>query len=167
MPITSIQTDPAALTLTAIGDFPVPVERLWRAWTDPRQLERFWGPPQWPATFTRLELVPGGRAEYHMTGPNGEISSGFWEVLRVEPGRAFEVRDGFADADGRPNDALPGTVMTVTFEATATGSRFVIVSTFPTLEALEQLAAMGMVEGLTAALGQLDAVLADGPATAG
>lgn len=45
MPIQSIKTDESALTLTAIGSYPVPVERLWQAWSDPRQLERFWGPP--------------------------------------------------------------------------------------------------------------------------
>lgn len=161
MPITSISSDPAALTLTAIGDYPVPVERLWKAWADPRQLERFWGPPQWPATFTRHELTEGGRSEYHMTGPNGETSRGFWEVVEVEPNRRFEVVDGFADEQGRPNRELPGTRMVMTFEATPSGSRFVAVSTFPSLEAMEQLVAMGMVEGLRSALGQLDALLVD------
>jgi uncharacterized protein YndB with AHSA1/START domain len=161
MPITSITTDPATLTLTAIGEYPVPVERLWQAWADPRQLERFWGPPQWPATFTRHDLAPGGRSDYHMTGPNGEISHGYWEFVHVDPPRSFEVLDGFADSDGRPNLDLPGTRMRLDFQATATGSRFVALSTFSSLEALEQLVAMGAVEGLTAALGQLDALLAD------
>ena len=41
MPVTSVSSDPRTLTLTAVGDYPVPVDRLWAAWTDPRQLERF------------------------------------------------------------------------------------------------------------------------------
>lgn len=161
MPITSILSDPATLTLTATGEYPVPVERLWAAWADPRQLERFWGPPQWPATFTRHDMTEGGRAEYHMTGPNGETSRGYWRFVHVEAPRSFEVVDGFANPDGSPNRDFPETRMEFRFESTATGSRFVGVSTFASVEAMERLIAMGMKEGLAAALAQMDDVLAD------
>ncbi len=161
MPVTSIETDPESLTLTAIGDYPVPVERLWRAWTDPRQLERFWGPPEWPATFTRHEVREGGSSEYFMTGPNGETARGYWRFDVVEANRRFSVRDGFAKDDGTPNDELPVTRMNVVFEATDAGSRFVAVSTFASAAAMEQVVAMGMVEGLRSALHQLDDVVAD------
>jgi len=161
MPITSITSDATTLTLTVVGDFPVPVERLWEAWADPRQLERFWGPETWPATFLRHDMAPGGRSEYVMTGPDGGSARGWWRFVAVDPGRAFEVEDGFADDDGVPNDALPSTRMVVALEPTATGSRFTCTSTFASLEAMEQLVAMGMLEGLRSALGQLDAVLAD------
>lgn len=53
MPLTSVTKDAARLTLTVVGDYPVPQQRLWDAFADPRQLERFWGPPTAPATFTR------------------------------------------------------------------------------------------------------------------
>lgn len=161
MPVTAVTSDPATLTLTAIGEYPVPVERLWRAWADPRQLERFWGPPQWPATFTRHDMVTGGRSAYLMTGPNGETSRGWWRFVRVDAPRGFEVLDGFADADGEPVASMPETRMVLRFEPTADGSRFVAISTFASVEAMERLLAMGMVEGLSAALAQLDAVLAD------
>ena len=52
MPLTSVAKDVATLTLTVVGDYPVPQQRLWDAFADPRQLERFWGPPFAPATFT-------------------------------------------------------------------------------------------------------------------
>lgn len=161
MPVTSVTPDPERLTLTVVADYPVPVERLWAAWADPRQLERFWGPPEWPATFTRHDLFAGGRSEYEMTGPNGESSRGYWVFDEVEPPRRFVVRDGFALEDGSPNTAFPESRMEVEFLATAAGSRFVVVSTFASLESMEQLLAMGGVEGFTSALGQLDATLAD------
>lgn len=161
MPITSITPDPETLTLTVVADYVVPVERLWAAYADPRQLERFWGPPEWPATFTHHDLREGGGAAYHMTGPNGEKSRGWWVFDRVEWGRAFEARDGFANEDGTPNTSLPSMHMRFSFEPTAAGSRFVAVTTFPSLEAMEQLVAMGMIEGMKAAMGQIDAVLAD------
>ncbi|MCA9690162.1 MAG: SRPBCC domain-containing protein [Myxococcales bacterium] len=161
MPIISVQSDPENLTLTATGDYPVPVDRLWRAWADPRQLERFWGPPQWPATFTRHDMRAGGRSEYYMTGPEGQTSRGYWEFERVDVGRGFVVRDGFCD-DGSFNAEMPGPArMEVSFVATATGSRFVAVSTFESVASMEQLLAMGMLEGLQSALAQLDEVIAD------
>ncbi len=159
MPITSVSSDADTLTLTVVGEYPVPVERLWQAYADPRQLERFWGPETWPATFTRHDMTVGGRSEYFMTGPDGSTSRGWWRFVAVEEGRGFEVEDGFSHEDGRPNDAMPTMRMTFTFEPTATGSRFTGVTHFPSAEAMEQLVQMGMVEGMRSALGQLDGVL--------
>ena len=161
MPITSVSSDPTTLTLTLVGDYPVPVERLWEAYADPRQLERFWGPETWPATFTRHELEPGGRAEYHMTGPDGSTAHGWWRFLAVEPGRRIELEDGFAHEDGTPNDTLPSMRMVFSFEPTDTGSRFTSVTHFPSVEAMQKMVEMGMDEGMRSAIGQLDAVLAE------
>lgn len=161
MPIRSVQSDAEALTLTVVGEYPVPVERLWEAYTDPRQLERFWGPEEWPATFTRHDVSVGGRSVYHMTGPDGSTAHGWWRFLAVEPGRMFEVEDGFSHEDGRPNEAMPTMRMIFRFEQTAGGSRMESVTHFPSLEAMEELVRMGMVEGLRSALGQLDRVLED------
>lgn len=161
MPITSVTSDPEALTLTVVGDYPVPVERLWEAWADPRQLETFWGPETWPATFTRHDMAPGGRSQYYMTGPDGSTSRGWWRFLEVEPGRRFEAEDGFSHEDGSPNEEMPTMRMVFTFEPASTGSRFTGVTHFPGVEAMEQLVEMGMVEGMRSALGKMDDVLAD------
>jgi uncharacterized protein YndB with AHSA1/START domain len=161
MPITSVNSDPEALTLTVVGDYAVPVERLWQAYADPRQLEKFWGPETWSATFMRHDMTPGGRSAYYMTGPDGSLAHGWWRFTAVEEHRGFAVEDGFAHKDGRPNDALPTMRMEFTFEPTPTGSRMVTVTRFQSVEAMEQLVAMGMVEGMRSALGQLDTVLAD------
>ena len=161
MPITSVIPDAETLTMTMVGDYPVPVERLWDAWVDPRQLERFWGPPEWPATFTRHDMVAGGRSDYVMTGPDGESAAGYWIVTAIDPGRSFEVADGFAGDDGEPNLDMPSMTMRMQFESIGSGSRFTSVTTFPDLAAMEQLVEMGMVEGATSAFGQMDDVLAD------
>lgn len=159
MPVTDITTDPENLTMTLVADAAAPVDRLWRAFTQPDQLSRFWGPPGWPATFTAFDLRPGGRAEYHMTGPKGERSGGAWEVLNVDEGRSFEVLDSFVGEDGEKLDGFPSTRMVFTFEATDAGSRLSNTTYFPSAEALEQVVAMGAVEGSRMAMNQLDAVL--------
>ncbi|MFN0178253.1 MAG: SRPBCC domain-containing protein [Gemmatimonadales bacterium] len=160
MPITKVTSDPHNLTLTVVGDYPVPVERLWSAYADPRQLERFWGPEEWPAAFTRHDMAVGGWSHYAMKGPDGSTSRGWFRFLSVEPRRSFEVEDGFADESGAPNPAMPTMRMVFSFQGTATGSRVTCVTTFPSLEAMEQLIQMGMMEGMRSAMGQLDAVLA-------
>lgn len=161
MPITEVTSNANDATLTVVADYPVPLERLWDAYADPRQLERFWGPEQWPATFTRHDMAEGGQSHYHMTGPDGTVSRGWWRYIAVEPLKRIEVEDGFSDASGVPNTSMPSMHMVFHFEATATGSRFTSVTTFPSLEAMEELVKMGMMEGMRSAMGQIDAVLAD------
>ncbi len=146
--------------MTVVAQFAAPVARVWAAYADPRQLERFWGPPGWPATFVRHDFVVGGRSEYSMTGPNGEQSRGFFEFLTIDEPRAFEVLDGFLGADGLPAPGMPTMRMRFTFEPHDGGTRMVTVTTFPSLEALEQVLGMGMEEGMRAAMGQIDGVLA-------
>jgi uncharacterized protein YndB with AHSA1/START domain len=161
MPITSVDKDLDALTMTVVADFRVPVRRLWDAYADPRQIEKFWGPPEWPATFTRHDMTVGGRSAYFMTGPGGERSGGYWEFLAVDAPRSFEVRDGFTHPDGSPNTEMPSMRMVYAFEQTAAGSRVTTTTYFPSLSALEQLIEMGMEEGMRAAMSQIDAVVTD------
>ena len=161
MPITSVTSDANALTLTVVGDYPVPQKRLWDAFADPRQLERFWGPPTWPATFTRHDMKVGGRAEYFLTGPKGEKWSGSWKFTAVNPISSFEAHDG---EDNAEDENMPSS-MKFAFEATPTGSRMTVVTQFSSIEAMEQVA-VGMEEGLRAAMPQLDAVLAEPSASA-
>jgi uncharacterized protein YndB with AHSA1/START domain len=161
MPITSVEKDLDALTMTVVADFAATRERLWEAYTDPRQIEKFWGPVEWPATFTRHDVFVGGRSAYFMTGPEGEHSVGFWEFLAVDDGKFFEVRDGFADENGQENPAMPSMRMTFSFEDTDDGSRLVTTTHFGSLDQLEQLLDMGMEEGMASAMGQIDDVLAD------
>lgn len=161
MPVTDITTDAENLTMTVVADFAAPVERVWAAYSDPRQLERFWGPPGWPATFTAWDHTVSGRAIYHMTSPQGEKSSGAWEFLKIDAPHSFEVLDSFVDAEGKPLEEFPAMRMAFAFEASGDGTRMTTTTYFTSADALEQVTAMGMVEGTKMAMGQLDAVLQD------
>ena len=81
MTVTAVRKDPQTLTMTLEAEFDASPELVWQMWADPRKLERWWGPPTYPATFTRHDLAPGRRVEYHMTGPEGDQPHGYWEVL--------------------------------------------------------------------------------------
>ena len=140
------------------------VERAWQLWADPRQLERWWGPPTHPATVVEHDLTPGAAVRYYMTSPEGEKYHGLWEVVSVDPPRSVELLDRFADDSGAANPDLPTTEMTVSLtERAGGGTVMTLRSTFASVEAMEQLVAMGMEEGLKEALGQIEAVLASAP----
>ena len=160
MPIVDIRKDPEKLTMTVTAQFAAPVARVWAAYADARQLERFWGPPEWPAKFERHDFKAGGRSEYVMTGPKGETSRGFWEFLSLDAPRSFEVKDGFLGEDRKQAPDMPTMRMRFTFEPHAGGTRMVTVTTFPSVEALEQLLDMGKEEGNKAAKAQIDGLLA-------
>jgi uncharacterized protein YndB with AHSA1/START domain len=168
MTVTSIRKDPEALTMTINAELDATVERAWQLWADPRQLERWWGPPTYPATVVDHDLTAGGRVTYFMTGPDGDKSHGWWQVLAVEPPNRLELRDGFADDGGTPNDAMPTTTMVLTLtERDRGGSLMTIETQFQSLQAMEQLVSMGMEEGIAAAIGQIAGILADDVSSVG
>jgi len=154
-----VVTDPENLTLTVVSTYEAPIEHVWRIWTEPRLLERWWGPPTYPATFTTFEFEPGGRALYYMTGPEGDTHGGWWRFTAIESRRRIELVDGFADKDGQPVAEPKPTPWVVTFEEDGKITRTTVVSTFPDLETLETLLGMGMLEGLKAAAGQIPGLL--------
>ncbi|GAB3225238.1 SRPBCC family protein [Mycolicibacterium hippocampi] len=160
MPVTETHQDLENRTLTIIADFAAPVERVWQVYADPRQLEKIWGPPEYPATFVDHDLRPGGRVTYFMTGPDGDKYAGYWHVTVVDEPRSFSFDDGFADLDFSPNPNLPVSKNVFTFTAHNGGTRATFVSTYSSTEAMQQVLHMGMVEGATSAINQIDALLA-------
>ena len=159
MSVIRVDKDLDSLTLTVVAEFDVPPDRVWQLWADPRQLERWWGPPTHPATVERHELTTGGGVTYYMTGPDGERSHGWWRVTAADPPTSLEFTDGFADQDGKPVDELPTTTVRVRLSERDGGTRMVVRSVFASREHMEQVVRMGAVEAFARALGQMDALL--------
>ncbi|KAK1177729.1 SRPBCC domain-containing protein [Streptomyces sp. NBS 14/10] len=160
MSVTSLDKDFDSLTLTLIADFTAPVERVWRLWADPRQLERWWGPPTYPATMEQHDLTPGGEVAYFMTGPEGDKHHGWWRITSVNPPTSLEFTDGFANPDGTPAADMPTTTVRVLLTEHDGGTRMELRSAYDSREQMERMLEMGMAEGLQQAVGQMDALLA-------
>lgn len=160
MPVTSITRDLDTRTLTITAHFAAPVERVWELYADPRQLERVWGPPTYPATFVDHDLVPGGRSRYYMTSPEGERFGGWWQITSVDEPTSFTFDDGFADGDLNPADGMPVSHNVYSFAAADGGTLATYVSTYESAEALQQVLDMGVEEGATSAINQIDEFLA-------
>lgn len=159
MPVKDVTKDLDQLTMTVTAEFDASAERVWELWSDPRQLERWWGPPSHPATFVDHEIVPGGRASYFMTGPDGSKYHGWWRIEEVDPPARLRFEDGFADAEGKPDEEMPTTIATVTIVEADGATTMSIQSKFGSREGMEQTIEMGMEQGITEAVGQIDALL--------
>ena len=161
MPVTDVNQDLDTRTLTITAEFAAPVERIWQIHADPRQLEQVFGPPTYPATFVEHDLSPGGRARYFMTSPEGEKYYGWWKVTAVDEPRSFAFEDGFAADDSfTPLDDMPVSKNVYAFEAIDGGTRATFTSTYDSAAAMQKVLDMGVVEGASAALGQIDTLVA-------
>ena len=160
MPVTDITTDLDARTLTITARFAAPVERVWGLYADPRQLERVWGPPTYPATFVDHELVVGSRSSYYMTSPEGERFAGWWRITGVEEPRRFTFDDGFAKADLTDAPDMPVSHNVYEFEADDEGTRATYVSSYDSAEDLQKVLDMGIEQGARLAIDQIDEALA-------
>ncbi|HME05012.1 MAG TPA: SRPBCC domain-containing protein [Solirubrobacteraceae bacterium] len=159
MTLISTVKEPDELSLTMVAQFDASPDRVWDVWEDPRKLERWWGPPTFPATFTRHEFTVGGQSRYFMTGPAGETPHGWWRIDAIDKPRRLEFANGLAGDDGEPMVGVEPMAGRVTFEVTSEGTRMTVVTCFTDVEQMQTMLRMGMEEGMAQAIDQIDAVL--------
>ncbi len=166
MPVTDVKKDFDALTMTLVAEFDAPVERVWEVWEDPRQLERWWGPRDHPATFTEHDLNPGSLTSYYFTGPDGEKTHGWWRIEEVERLHRLSIRD--ADAEGQAGEGEPAETtddvlqrMVVTLTDAGNGrTTMEIESHFSEREGMEGYVKGGYEQGTREMLEKLEELLA-------
>jgi uncharacterized protein YndB with AHSA1/START domain len=159
MSVTRVDKDFDNLTLTVVADFHAPIQRVWQLWADPRQLERWWGPPSHPATVEAHDLTPGGAVTYFLTGPAGQRSRGWWQITSVTPPQSLEFIDGSADQHGTPIADTPTTTVRLQLTGHHGGTRMVVRSIFCSREQMEQLDRIGATQVFVQAVDQMDTLL--------
>jgi uncharacterized protein YndB with AHSA1/START domain len=159
MTVTTTTKDAATLTLTLVAEFDATPEDVWNVWEDPRKLERWWGPPTFPATFTRHDFVVGGESRYLMSGPAGETPRGWWRIDEIEKPHRLAFANGLAGDDGEPQPGVEPMSGLVTFQQIGDATRMTTVTHFVSVEQMETMLGMGMQEGMTQAIAQIDALL--------
>jgi uncharacterized protein YndB with AHSA1/START domain len=157
--VTSVDKDYDHLTVTLVAEFDASIDQVWELWSDPRKLERWWGPPGYPATVQTHDLTPGGRVEYLMTGPEGETHHGAWRVTAVHPPTALEFTDAFAEADGTPVADMPVSMVRVRLTGREGGTRMEMRARFESRRDMDAWVRTGTDEGWKQAVGQMDGLL--------
>ena len=159
MAVITTHKDAEKLTLTIVAEFDASPDRVWDVWEYARQLERWWGPPTYPATFTRHEFVAGGESRYFMTGPGGDKHHGWWRISTIDKPERIAFANGMGGDDGEPAPGVEPMPTDVTFEDIDGGTRMTVVTHYVDVEQMEKMLGMGMEEGFALAIGQIDALL--------
>ena len=159
MTVISSTKDPVAMTLVVVSQFDATPEQVWEVWEDARKLERWWGPPTFPATFARHDFVVDGQSRYYMTGPNGKRPHGWWRIRTIDKPHRIEFDNGLAGDDGEPMLGVDPMPSSVSFEAVDGGTRMTSVTFFTDVGQMAKMLEMGMQEGTEQAVGQIDALL--------
>ena len=91
-----------------------------------------------------------------MTGPGGDKHAGYWQITAVDEPAGFSFDDGFADLEFNPVPTMPVATNVFAFTGYAGGTRARYVSTYRSAEGLQKVLDMGVIEGATAAINQID-----------
>ena len=146
-------------TFTVLVALDGTLEQVWDLFADPRKMEKWWGPPTWPATFTDYTLEAGGETTYTMTGPEGDTSGGWMEFTTVQKPALLELRDGFSNDDGSRSTDFEPMNLRITFDQEGGAVQIEVTTFFGDLEYMDKMFAMGLEEGLAGAVGQMDGLL--------
>jgi uncharacterized protein YndB with AHSA1/START domain len=162
MTVLHVDKNAEAKTMVITAEFKTSIANVWQLWADPRLLERWWGPPEFLATFNHHDLKPGGTITYLVSDPDGgDTFDGTWNVIEVDAPTRLVVEDAIVDDDGTPSDGNSMTRIEVDIEAAGDRTRMILTTHFDSLEGMEQAIAMGAVEGMKACISQIDALLAE------
>lgn len=148
-------------TLTVRREFAADRQLVWDCHTKRELLEQWFAPKPWVARTKSMDFSEGGHWLYAMQGPEGEEHWGRMDYIAIQPISSFKAWDGFCDAEGILNPDLPRAQWRSTFDALSENTLVQTVVSYNSLADLETVLQMGMKEGLTACLDQLEALLND------
>ena len=136
-------TKPSDREVVMTKVFAAPRELVWKAYTDPKLIPRWWGPRYLTTTIDKMEAKPGGAWRFVSRGPDGS-EFGFHGVFRevVKPERlswTFEF-------EGAPGHV---SVDTVRFEEFEGGTKVTVTSVFQNKADRDRMVASGMEGGMT------------------
>lgn len=142
--------------------FDAPRELVWKAWTDPQCVERWWGPAGFGTRVKELDLRVGGRSAYVMIGPDGSeypVEGVFREIVPFE--RIVTTDDFGEEYRAASVEDLPeGIILTVLFEEVdEKRTRLTLELSHPNAEERRKHEEMGVVEGWGSSLDCLETEL--------
>jgi uncharacterized protein YndB with AHSA1/START domain len=92
---TTIKRD---LVVTRVFD--APIELVWKAWTDPKHLMRWWGPNDFTSPTCEMDFREGGTSLVCMRSPEGQDLYNTWTYRKIVPMQLIEFIPDWADKDG-------------------------------------------------------------------
>jgi uncharacterized protein YndB with AHSA1/START domain len=162
--ITSKETiytkDDAAKKIKVVREFDASPDRVWKAWTEPELLDKWWAPKPWKAVTQSMDFRAGGKWRYYMQGPENERHYAIVEYKSIVHNKSFSGIDAFCDENGNIIQEMPSMDWEVAFHPASDGTKVTIDITFKSMEDMQKIIEMGFKEGFAAAHQNLDELLA-------
>jgi uncharacterized protein YndB with AHSA1/START domain len=163
---TTVTKDLENKTLIIERSFDAPKEKVWRAYSEKAMFEAWWGPEGWQTTTKAFDFRPGGRIHYGMKCVDknqgewfGKESWGLMDIETIDAPTSFSAKDYFSDPEGTINKEMPVSGFTVELVEESGKTRLICRSISESVEKLEELVKMGMIEGFSSQLNKLEELL--------
>lgn len=153
-----------AKEITIVREFAAPRELVWKVWTEPHHIEKWWGPRGFDTRVKKVELSVAGQFVYVMTGPDGTEYPVSGKIIEIIPFEKIVSTDEFGDGEGNehPGIDLPqGLILTVLFEDLGGSTRMTLTISHPTAQDRKRHEAMGVVGGWNSSFDKMDEYLAE------
>ena len=144
--------DPA-LDLVLERDLNVPQALVWKLWTEPEHVKRWFAPAPWTISECDIDLRPGGQFYTVMQSPEGRSFPNMGCYLEIVPNEKLVFTDALAPGY-RPSEQ-PFLTTILTLEPTATGTKYTAVAKHRDGAGRQQHEEMGFHEGWGQVLEQL------------
>lgn len=156
---TNITKDFQEKSIVLVRDFDAPLADVWRAFTESKLLDQWWGPSPWRAETKSQDFRPGGFWLYAMVGPEDQRHWARMNYISINHHKNFEIEDAFCDENGVVNPELPVSTGNNLFTEIPGGTRVQFKMIYPTEAALQTIVDMGFEQGITICFEQLDELL--------
>jgi uncharacterized protein YndB with AHSA1/START domain len=110
----NLATEPADRVLVIARIFDAPRDLVFKCWTDPEHMAKWFGPKGFTSTVLKNDPRPGGGYRIHMRGPDGDDHWTQGVFREIVPPERLVMVGSWADAEGNPT--RPETVLTLIFE---------------------------------------------------
>ena len=144
--------DPA-LDLVLERDLDVPQALVWKLWTEPEHVKRWFAPAPWTISECDIDLRPGGQFYTVMKSPEGQAFPNMGCYLEIVPNEKLVFTNALAPGY-RPSEQ-PFFTAIVTLEPTPTGTKYTAVAKHKDGAGRQQHEEMGFHEGWGQVLEQL------------
>jgi uncharacterized protein YndB with AHSA1/START domain len=154
------EKDLGAKKIHVVREFNAPIEKVWKAWTEPELLEKWWGPKPWTAITKSMDFTVGGAWLYYMAGPSDQKHWSHVRFTAIEHGTRFAADAVFSDENGTiPPGAAVGH-WDNKFIALGDKTKVVVDLSFDDESTMKMMVEMGFEGGFTMGLNQLEELLA-------
>lgn len=153
---TNIAKDFQEKSIVLSREFNAPLADVWRAFTESKLLDQWWGPSPWRAETKSQDFKPGGFWLYAMVGPEDQRHWARMNYIAINHHKNFEIEDVFCDENGVVNHELPVSTGNNSFTQIPGGTRVEFKMLYPTEAALQTIVDMGFEQGIAICFDQLD-----------